>query len=107
MGRPLTTVALTEDGRRAPIRKTEFRLLALYEGKIAIPVEDVCRDFFPHLGVTKFLRKVGDGSIDLPIMRMDRSLKTTKMVHIDHLAAYLDRMTEAAEKEARQLNRAG
>ena len=86
--------------------RTDFLLLSFYGGRPMIPIDEVCRDFFPHLDVTKLLRKVGNGSIDLPVTRMEASMKTAKMVHVNHLAAYLDRVADAAEKEARQLRRA-
>ena len=37
--------------------KTSFLLMAQYDGLAVIPVEWVCRDYFRHLTVEKFLRK--------------------------------------------------
>lgn len=65
--------------------KTLFLLLAQHDGQVAIPVETVCRDFFTHLTPAKFLRKVGEGAIDLPVMRLERSQKSAKAVHVMHL----------------------
>ena len=39
--------------------KTAFILMAQYDGLAIIPVELICRDYFRHLTVEKFLRKVG------------------------------------------------
>lgn len=78
--------------------------MAQYDGLAVIPVAWVCRDYFRHLTVEKFLRKVLDGEIDLPIVRIDRtSQKTAKAIHVNDLAAYLDKQTEAARKECMQL----
>jgi Pyocin activator protein PrtN len=84
---------------------TTFLLMAQYSGLAIIPVEHVCRDYFRHLNVEKFLRKVLAGEIALPIVRMEGSQKSAKGVHIADLAAYLDKQTEAARKECEQLKR--
>jgi pyocin activator protein PrtN len=83
--------------------KTAFLLMAQYDGLAVIPVEYVCRDYFRHLTVDKLLRKVLLGEISIPIVRMEGSQKTAKGVHVNDLAAYLDRQTEAARKECEQL----
>jgi hypothetical protein len=85
--------------------KTSFLLLAQYDGLAVIPVEWVCRDYFRHLTVEKFLRKVLVGEIALPIVRIESSQKSAKGVHIDDLAAYLDKQADAARKECEQLRR--
>ena len=58
--------------------KTSFLLLAQYDGLAVIPVEWVCRDYFRHLTVEKFLRKVLVGEISLPIVRIELSQKSAK-----------------------------
>jgi hypothetical protein len=83
---------------------TVFLLMAQY-GMPIIPIEWVCRDYFRHLTVEKFLRKVLAGEIPLPIVRMEPSQKCAKGVPINDLAAYLDKQIEAARKECQQLQR--
>lgn len=83
--------------------KTAFILLAQYDGLAVVPVEIVCRDYFRHLTVEKFLRKVLAGEITLPVVRMETSQKAAKGVHINDLAAYLDKQADAARKECDQL----
>lgn len=85
--------------------KTAFLLMAQYDGLAVIPVEWVCRDYFRHLTVEKFLRKVLAGEISIPIVRMEGSQKCAKGVHVNDLAVYLDRQTELARKECEQLRR--
>jgi len=84
---------------------TTFLLMAQYGGLAIIPVDWVCRDYFRHLTVEKFLRKVLAGEISLPIVRIEGSQKCAKGVHVTDLAAYLDTQTEAARKECEQLSR--
>ena len=60
--------------------KTSFLLMAQYDGLAVIPVEWVCRDYFRHLTVEKFLRKVLVGEISLPIVRIKSSQKSAKGV---------------------------
>ena len=84
---------------------TSFLLLAQYGGQAIIPVDAVCRDYFSHLDVPKFLRKVNEGSIRIPLVRMEGSQKAAKGVHLQDLADYLDERREAGLKEFRQLHR--
>jgi hypothetical protein len=84
---------------------TSFLLMAQYDGLAVIPVEWVCRDYFRHLTVEKFLRKVLASEIELPIVRMEGSQKTAKGVHVTDLAAYLDKQAAAARRECEQLKR--
>lgn len=83
--------------------KTIFLLMAQYEGRTLIPVEWVVRDYFRHLDVGTFARKVSLGDIKLPIVRIEGSQKSAKAVHINDLADHIDKQTAAAHKEWRQL----
>ena len=82
---------------------TAFLLMAQYNGQAVIPLEMVRRDYFSHLTLAKFLRKVGAGEIDLPILRIEASQKSAKGVHLADLAAYLDKRRAAALREAESL----
>ncbi len=82
---------------------TVFLLMAQYNAKAVIPVEVVCRDYFPHLSADKFVRKVSAGEINIPLIRMEGSQKCAKGVHLQDLADYLDARRAAAKKEANQL----
>jgi hypothetical protein len=82
---------------------TVFLLMAQYHGKAVISVDEICRDYFSHLDSAKFIRKVGEGDIVIPLVRMEASQKAAKGVHINDLADYIDRQAEAARKECRQL----
>ncbi|HLK83549.1 MAG TPA: pyocin activator PrtN family protein [Xanthobacteraceae bacterium] len=84
---------------------TAFLLMAQYNGAAIIPVETVCRDYFSHLTVDKFVRKVSAGEIRIPLVRMEASQKAAKGVHLTDLAAYLDERRAAAVKECQQLQR--
>lgn len=84
--------------------KTAHILMAQYEGLAIVPLDLVCRDYFRHLTVDKFLRKVLTGEIALPVVRIENSSqKAAKGVHITDLAAYLDKQADAARKECEQL----
>jgi hypothetical protein len=83
--------------------KTLFLLMAQYDGQAVIPLEWVCRDFL-GLSVDKFKRKRLMGEIDLPVMRLGaNSQKANLGVHLEDLAAYIDRQREAAIREQDQL----
>ncbi|UYQ71263.1 pyocin activator PrtN family protein [Pelagibacterium flavum] len=78
-------------------------LLAQYGQRVVIPVEQVCRDYFSHLDPAKFVRKVNEGAIAIPMMRVEASQKSAKGIHVADLAEWLDARREAARKECRQL----
>ncbi|MBB4820972.1 hypothetical protein HNP29_004367 [Pseudomonas alcaligenes] len=78
---------------------TMFLLMAQYEGQAIIPVDRVCTDYFSHLTPEKFQRKVLAGEIDLPLVRLERSQKTARGVHVRDLATYLDAQHEKATIE--------
>jgi hypothetical protein len=84
--------------------RTLLMMLAQYEGRTVVAVEDVCRDYFSHLSPPALLRKIGNGEIQLPLIRMEAgSQKTAKGVHVADLAAYVDERRAAAVRECQQL----
>jgi hypothetical protein len=93
-----------QGGHSAP---TLFLLMAQYGGRTVVPLEQVCRDFFGHLSVEKLLRKALRGDIALPIVRIERSQKAQRGVHLADLADYIKKRRAAAIKECRQLTGQG
>ncbi len=83
---------------------TAFILMAQYNGQAVIPLDRVCKDYFTHLTVEMFQRKVMAGQIKIPITRIEPSQKSAKGIHISDLAEYLDTQRAAAVKEYNQLN---
>lgn len=84
---------------------TAFMLMAQYNGRAIIPIDQVCTDYFTHLTPNMFQRKVLAGQIKLPITRLEASQKSAKGIHLADLALYLDEQRVAAHKEIRQLNK--
>ncbi|WP_409294894.1 pyocin activator PrtN family protein [Pseudomonas sp. KCJK8670] len=84
---------------------TAFMLMAQYNARAIIPLEEVCNDYFTHLTPDMFQRKVLAGQIKLPITRLETSQKSARGVHIADLALYLDQQRDAARKECAQLNK--
>ena len=74
-----------------------------YGPRVIIPLDRVMEDYFPGLSQEHLLRRVGEGKLDLPVVRIDASQKAAKGVALTDLAAYLDRRIAAARKECRQL----
>jgi hypothetical protein len=83
--------------------KTVFLLLAQYDATAVVPIDAVCRDYFPHLEVDKLVRKIALGEIALPLVRIEKSQKSAKGVHIQDLADYIDERRAEARKECDQL----
>lgn len=90
--------------RDEPDLSTAELLLAQYGPRVLVPLEDVCRDYFGHLTPDNFLRKVGSGEIFIPVVRVEKSQKCQKGIHMQDLADYIDRRREAALNELRQLH---
>lgn len=84
---------------------TLFLLMAQYEGKAVIPLDQVCKDYM-HLTVEKFKLKCMSGEINVPIVRLGaNSQKAALGIHLKDLADYIDRQREKASKEQMQLSR--
>ena len=62
-----------DDREQTTKLNTLFLLMAQYDGRVIVPAEIVCKDYFSHLTITKFQRKVSTGEIDLPLTRAERS----------------------------------
>jgi Pyocin activator protein PrtN len=85
---------------------TTFLLMAQYDGKVIIPIEMVCKDYFSHLTPTKLIEKIRSGEIKLPLVRLEASQKAAKGVALNDLAKYLDTQISAARKDMEELTRA-
>jgi pyocin activator protein PrtN len=69
---------------------TLFFLMGQYGSRAVIPAEEVCRDYFSHLSLLKFIRKCDEGDIPLPLIRAEKSQQGARGVHIQDLASYID-----------------
>lgn len=83
---------------------TIWMLLGMYEGRPFVTAAELTRDFFQHLSVEKFVRKVDTGEIDIALMRIEDSTKATRGVHIKDLADYLDRRSHKAREVTRKIH---
>ncbi|KQS85279.1 Pyocin activator protein PrtN [Methylobacterium sp. Leaf361] len=87
-----------------PAQPTTVALLReQYGPRVVIPLDRVREDFFDGMSQEHLLRRVSEGKLNLPIVRIDASQKSAKGVALADLAAYLDRRIEVARKECRQL----
>jgi hypothetical protein len=75
---------------------TLFFLLGQYGSRAVIPAEEVCRDYFGHLSLIKFIRKCDEHDIPLPLIRAEKSQQGIRGVHIQDLANYIDGQRAAA-----------
>ena len=82
--------------------ETAFFLMAQYNQPI-IPVDRLVKDYFSHLTLRTFLRKVDEGQLPLPLIRMEDSQKSSKGVHINDLANYLDAQRDKAQRTFNQM----
>lgn len=83
---------------------TAFLLMAQYNGLAVIPLDIVCRDYFPHLTARHFKDKALKGEIRLPLVRIElSSQKSAVGVHLQDLAQWIDDRRADATKEMKQL----
>jgi hypothetical protein len=82
-----------------PTMKTIFLLMAAYDGRVIIPVDLVCRDYFSPLTPKKYIEKIRAGEIKLPLVRMEKSQKGAKGVALNDLATYLDAQIAVAQRD--------
>lgn len=81
---------------------TIFLLMAQFNGKAFISLDDLSREFFPHLTPEKLWRKRHE--IALPMHAMEGSQKSLRGVHIQDLADYLDARAAEAREDCRKLH---
>jgi hypothetical protein len=81
---------------------TDTLLLLRQQHGTLIPIEEVASFF--KLTVEKLKQKTRRGEIQLPIVRMTATQKSSLFVPTSDFARYLDEQIEAARKECRQLN---
>ena len=91
---------MSKAASRGEFGSTLFFLMGQYGMRAVIPAEEVCRDYFGHLSLMKFIRKCDEGDIPLPLMRAEKSQQGARGVHIQDLANYIDRQREKALKSA-------
>lgn len=85
--------------------KSLFLLMAQFDGRTLIPLEEVCETMFAPMKFSTFANKINSGDIALPVVRLvPDSQKGPRGVHVGDLAEYIDQRREAAQKELRQLN---
>ncbi|HZP77863.1 MAG TPA: pyocin activator PrtN family protein [Pseudolabrys sp.] len=77
--------------------------MAQFGAQTVVPLDAVCAAFFAHLTPEKLVRKALRGDIALPILRIERSQKAQRGVHLSDLADYIDKRRAMAIKESRQL----
>lgn len=83
--------------------KTLFLLMAQYDGQVIVPLERICSDYFTHLTPDVMKMKVAAGQIDLPLVKLEKSQKSARGVHVNDLADYLDAQHRAAKAEHDQM----
>ena len=66
------------------VTQHRFSTHGTYNGKAIIPLDEVGRDFFSHLTLLKFLRKLSSGDIALPLMRIETRQKCAKDVYLQN-----------------------
>ena len=75
-------------------------LMVAYNGRPDLDVKTVAEDHF-NLTEGKFLKKVKDHEIELPVIRLeDASQKARRMVMLTDLANYSDKKADEARRAA-------
>lgn len=83
---------------------TVFLLMAQYSSRTVVPLEEVRRDYFSHLTIENFRRKLANGSIKLVVTSLEASQKGERGVHLNDLATYIDTQRQKALTEFNKLH---
>lgn len=81
---------------------TAFLLAARYNGSPLILADQVRKDFFSELSLTTFIRRIEEGAIPLPCVRMSGSQKAKRLIPLPDLATYIDGLSDRARKECKR-----
>lgn len=71
-----------------------------YGSRALVPVEDVRRDYFPHLDLVNFIRRCDEGRINLPLIRAEKSQKSPQLSY--PRPCELHRRSEGSRAEVRR-----
>ncbi|WP_367646311.1 pyocin activator PrtN family protein [Ruegeria arenilitoris] len=77
-------------------------LMSRYDTRVMVPLEMVRRDFFPELSLNLLKTKTESGEIPLVVTKLGQSQKSSRMVHVNDLANFLDEQAKKARAEARR-----
>lgn len=83
---------------------TTMLLILQYSGTAVIPLTALVKDYFGHLSVEQFLRKIGTKEIDLPVTFIEGSKKSQRGVPLIDFAKYLDERIAEARRVSATLN---
>ncbi|RQZ24045.1 Pyocin activator protein PrtN [Burkholderia sp. Bp9017] len=78
---------------------TIFLLIAQFGPRAVIPLDEVRKEYFSHLELQAFLRKIAHGEIPLPVIRIENSLKSAKGISMLDLAIYIEKCQHEAARE--------
>lgn len=68
-------------------------------GDVLIPLEELRVKYFRNLNVSTFAADLDSGRVPLPVTTLKDSRKSTKYVHVRHLAAWIDIRAYKADEE--------
>lgn len=77
--------------------------MAQFGARVAVPVEEVRREYFAHFDLDTFLRRIERGTIRLPVTRADKSNRTSRLISMVDLALYLDKQMETGRSDYQQI----
>ncbi|CDH28834.1 conserved hypothetical protein [Xenorhabdus bovienii str. Jollieti] len=80
---------------------TAFLLMAEFETS-QIPLSDIAERYFKMSPGTAE-RKANEGKLGIPTYKLNDSQKSPRIVHVNDLAAYIDKQREQASKELERI----
>jgi len=79
--------------------RTIWLLMAKCEGQPTIPLDTVIADYLPDFSRKTARQKIESGEIPIPVVIFGRGQKAARMVHIEALAAFIDKLAVLTLKE--------
>jgi len=81
---------------------TLFLLMAEFNGRAAVPLEEVASKYLGTTDKITLSRKARSGQLPFPAFRAEQSQKAPWLVNINDLAAYLDKERDKANNDWQQ-----
>lgn len=87
----------------APCLNTYTMLVLRYMSPV-VPLENVVQDYLSHMSLEIAKRKAVKQELPFPVVRLGEKQKSSWMVNLSDLAAYIDKQTALAQHDHKAMN---
>lgn len=88
----------------AVLQFNSFHVLMIRYSSPVVPLETIVNDFFTHMKIEEANRRANKMELPFPVFKSEETKKAKWMVNIVQFAAYLDRQSEIANQDFKEMN---